>query len=141
MREHHIRRRVEFFDTDAFGSVHFGRLFVFMEIAEHDFLRSLGVGPGASEPDAEGHRAFLWPRVSVSCDYLAPARYGDELDVHLAVERMGASSLTYAFDIRCSGTPVARGRMTTVHCVAVGDGMKAVPLSPEIVARIEATEP
>ena len=138
MREHRIRRRVEFFDTDAFGSLHFGRVFVFMEIAEHDFLRSLGVGPGAAEPDAQGHRPFLWPRVAVACDYLAPARYGDELDIHLTVERMGSSSLTYAFDIRRGDTAIARGRMTTVYCVAAGDGMKAAPLPPEISGRIEA---
>ena len=41
IHEIRTRRRVEFADTDMGGSVHFSRFFVFMETAEHEFLRAL----------------------------------------------------------------------------------------------------
>ena len=41
--EYRTRRRIEFVDTDMAGIVHFARFFVFMEAAEHEFLRSLGL--------------------------------------------------------------------------------------------------
>ena len=41
--EYHTRRRIEFVDTDMAGIVHFSRFYVFMEQAEHELLRSLGL--------------------------------------------------------------------------------------------------
>ena len=45
MYELHTTRRIEFADTDMAGLVHFARFFVFMETAEHAFLRAAGA-PG-----------------------------------------------------------------------------------------------
>ena len=88
MHEQRIRRRVEYVDTDMSGIVHFSRFLVFMENAEHAFLRA--VGPGVQWHDAEG-RELGWPRVAVSCDYLAPARFGDELEIRVRVLRKGTA--------------------------------------------------
>ena len=38
-----VKRRVEFADTDMAGIVHFSAFFVYMEQAEHELLRSLGL--------------------------------------------------------------------------------------------------
>jgi acyl-CoA thioester hydrolase len=133
------RRRVEFSDTDMAGVVHFARYFVFVEGAEHRMLSELGASPG-SYRDARGN-AYAWPRVAVSCDYLAPARFGDELDLRLTVERLGASSLTYGFDVRLGGTVLARGRVTAVYC-ALGEGgrLSPVPLPAEMVAAVRTPD-
>lgn len=136
MHEHRIRRRIEFSDTDMGGIVHFARFFVFMEGAEHDFLRSLGVRPG-SYVDAEG-RHVGWPRVATSCEYLSPARFGDELEIHLRVLRKGGSSLTYGFEIRRGETAVARGQVVTAYChLDAPGGVKAVRIPPEIAGLLE----
>ena len=37
------RRRVEFMDTDMAGIVHFATFFRYMETAEHELLRKLGI--------------------------------------------------------------------------------------------------
>jgi acyl-CoA thioester hydrolase len=116
------------------GIVHFARFFVFMETAEHEFLTALG-SPVLFEEDG---CSIGWPRVSVACDYLAPARFGDVLDIHVKVAKKGRSSLTYAIDISREGTPVARGRVTTVCCRLSGPGgMKAVPIPSFLAGRIE----
>lgn len=127
------RRRVEFADTDMGGIVHFSRFYVWMEQTEHEFLRSLGANPG-SYRDAEGRRVG-WPRVAASCEFLSPARYGDELDIHLRVLRKGNSSLTYGFDIRLGERPVARGQVTAVYCL-FEDGIEAIPIPPEVAGLI-----
>lgn len=139
MYELHCRRRIEFADTDMAGVVHFARFFVFMESAEHQLLTSLGVPPGAFED--ESGRSFAWPRATATCDYLAPARFGDELDIHVTVERLGTRSLTYGFDLRRGEQPVARGRITAVCCAQSADGrFLPVPLPEGLVTRLQGAK-
>lgn len=135
MHEHRIRRKVEYVDTDMSGIVHFSRFLIYMENAEHAFLKA--VGAGVHWRDAQG-REMSWPRVSVSCDYLSPARYGDELEIHLRVLRKGVRSMTYGIEITCGGATLARGKSTCACCV-INDpsGIKAIPIPEEIASKIE----
>ena len=105
-------RIVEFGDTDMAGIVHFANFFRFMESAEHAYLRSLGL---SVVMEIDGGKYGL-PRVSASCDYLRPARFGDELTVEVTVVKLGRSSVTYAFDFTHGDEPIARGRVTAVFC-------------------------
>jgi acyl-CoA thioester hydrolase len=134
MHEYRTRRRVEFADTDMAGIVHFARFFVFMETAEHEFLRALGTAVNL----AVDGRTIGWPRVAAACDYLSPARFGDELDISLQVLRKGTTSLTYGFEIARAEVPVARGRVTTVCCFLNGPaGMEPVAIPASLAERIE----
>lgn len=128
------RRRVEFSDTDMGGIVHFGRYLVFMETAEHEFLRSLGTGV---HREHEG-RVIGWPRVAASCDYRAPARFGDLLEIHVDVLRKGDRSMTYGFRIERDGILLAEGRMTAVCCLVDGDdGPRATAIPATFSALID----
>ncbi len=129
------RRKVEFSDTDMAGIAHFSRFFAFMENAEMEFLNSLGVGFVAQYLDLDGRRVG-WPRVAASCNYLAPVRFGDELEVHLRVARKGSKSLTYLFEIFVAGTLVARGQLTTVCCILNVDGTLQSILIPQAIAAV-----
>jgi acyl-CoA thioester hydrolase len=135
MHEIKVHRKVEYADTDMSGIAHFSRFLVFMENAEHAFLDSIGAGVELLEEDG---RVLSWPRVSVSCDYLSPARYGDELDVHLQVLRKGTKSVTYLVHVTRDGLLLARGKTTCACCVMNGpEGVKAVPIPEWISERIE----
>ena len=135
MHEQRIRRKVEYADTDMSGIVHFSRFLVFMENAEHAFLKA--VSPGVQWRDAEG-REIGWPRVAVSCEYLAPARFGDELEIRVRVLRKGTRSLTYGVEIQKGGSLLARGKMTCACCVLNDpSGIKAIPIPQEIADKIE----
>ena len=128
------RRRVEFRDTDAAGIVHFSAFFFWMESAEHEFLRSLGLH--VIDRAADGTEQS-WPRVSASCDYLSAARFGDELAVVVTVAAIGRSSVTYSFSFAVDGRAVARGRVVAVRCLLrPGATPEAVALPTEIVARV-----
>ena len=128
------RRRVEFRDTDAAGIVHFSAFFFWMESAEHELLREVGVR--VVDRGADGVEAS-WPRVSASCDYTAAIRFGDEIDIAVGVEQIGRSSVTYGFRFEHDGVPVARGRVVAVRCLMhPGRRPEAVPIPDDIVGRL-----
>ncbi len=108
--EFHYKRRVEFCETDAAGIMHFSAYFQYMEQAEHAFLRHLGTSVIAE--DEAG--TISWPRVNAHCDYAAPLRFEDVLDIRVSIERLGTKSVTYAFDFRLQDINVASGKMTAV---------------------------
>ena len=133
IHELRTRRRIEFADTDMGGIVHFSRFFVFMETAEHEFLRALGAEVHMDLDDMH----IGWPRVEASCQYLSPAHLGDELEIHVRVARKGGKSMTYAFTFSCGENIIARGRMSSVCCqMNASDGLKAIPIPAAIADRI-----
>jgi len=129
-----VQRRVEFRDTDAAGIVHFSAFFPMMEAAEHEALRSVGIC--VMQPMSGGGH-LTWPRVASHCDYLASARFENLLEIDVRVERIGNTSVTYAFDIRRELTPVARGTITAVCCHWFPDrAMQKVVISQDIRSRL-----
>ena len=136
--EFKLVHRIEFFETDRAGIVHFSNYFRFMEMAESAFFRSLGlsIAIGPSGPQVG------WPRVHATCDYHAPLHFEDEVEVHLLIAEKKSKALTYQFKLRKlnaqSPTEVARGRITVV-CVTKPPGgvMRSTHIPPEIGALIE----
>ena len=83
------RTRVGFSDTDAQGIVYYGRYNPYFDIARVEYLRGLGLL----------HRDWGGDFVMRANDveYFAPARFDDELDIHVRVARIGTTSITYEF--------------------------------------------
>ncbi len=133
MTEFRTKRRVEFADTDLSGLVHFSRFFVFMETAEHEFLRSLGA---EVHMEHEGHE-IGWPRVKATCEYLSPIGFGDQIEIVVTVGRKGTKSMTYRFDFFKGETKVARGEITAVCCVLdEAGGPRAIEIPPLIADQV-----
>jgi acyl-CoA thioester hydrolase len=134
MAEHYkTKRRVEFRDTDAAGMAHFSVFFVYMEQAEHELLRHLGLSVHAS--DAKGVISF--PRVAARCDYQRAARFEDVLDIEVAIVRLGKKSVTYEFNFMFEGRPVASGQTTTVCCRFAADGQPhSIPIPDTISQKL-----
>jgi len=129
MRLFTARRKIEFADTDMGGIVHFSRYFVFMETAEHQFLEALGTSV-VLEIDG---KPIGWPRVSATCEYRSPARFGDLLEIHVEVKRKGTKSMTYDFSFVREGEKLATGCMTSVCCELGPDGVRAIDI-PDFIA-------
>lgn len=108
--EFRYQRRVQFHETDLAGIVHFSWYFKYMEEAEHALWRSLGLSIAPPNPE------FGFPRVNATCDFKAPLKFEDEVDVHIAVETMGRRSIRYACTLRRAADIVATGSMTSA-CV------------------------
>jgi acyl-CoA thioester hydrolase len=109
---HRERMRVAWADTDASGRIHFTAAFRWAEVAEHALLRRLGLSPPGN---ADG-----FPRRHVEATYHKPLRFADEFDLVLAAERVGRTSVTYAWQAIRDGQVCVEGRTVTVH--VDGDG-------------------
>lgn len=134
MHEFHTHRTVEFADTDMGGIVHFSRFFVFMETAEHQLLSAVGT---AIHTYHDG-RLIGWPRLAARCEYLAPARHGDRLDIHVEVARKGTKSMTYRFTFRRGEQTIARGELSSVCCLLDDPaGLTSIPIPASIADHLE----
>jgi len=140
------RRRIEFYETDMAGIVHFSNYFRFMESTEHAFFRSLGLALHRDEGDAMSG----WARVQASCEYRAPLHYQDEIEIELRVREKSKSALAYDFTFRrvdaggttSSGAPVATGALHVVHVArARGGRMQAASMPAEVARAIEVAPP
>ena len=135
--EYKITRRVEWADTDMAGIMHFSNFFRFMEAAEHAFFRSIG----ESIDTDTGSRRFGWPRVHSNCDFLKPARFEDEIQVHLLVREISEKTILHNFILRnlATDTLIARGaiRVACVDHNRAAGTMTAVPIPKTILQKIE----
>jgi len=110
-------RRVEFSDTDAAGIMHFSAFFRFMEQAEHDLLRSVGLSVVMQdEVTKAGGGKLSWPRVHAHCDFRSPAHYEDMVEVEVSIGRLGEKSVSYQFRFVHAGRELAVGEITSVCC-------------------------
>lgn len=137
--EFRISRRVEFHETDMAGIVHFSNYFRYIEAAEHAFFRSMGLEIHTTGDDG----MYGWARVHASCDFLAPLRYQDEVEVHLRVVEKKPKAISYEADLqRVAGgeqTLVARARWSVV-CVRKNAGdttLRSAPMPDDVNAQIE----
>lgn len=128
-------RRVEFGDTDMAGIMHFSNFFRFMEVAETAFLRSRNLTVSWNEDGV--HHGF--PRVSVACDFKQPARFEDDIEIEVTLEKIGRKSLSYRFDFRRGATEIATGRLTSVYCRSTPHGtMESLEIPPAMRSQLEA---
>ena len=129
----HTKRKIEFVDTDLAGFVHFSRFFVFMETAEHEFLRSLGTSVHTHIDGEE----IGWPRLAATCEYFKPAKFEDVLDIEVVVKRKGNTSMTYEFFFRKGKTLIARGEVSSICCkIHPHHGLKPIPIPSFIADKI-----
>ena len=85
-----ITRQVQFAETDMAGVMHFSNYFRLMEEVEHAWWRSLGLSVFMTD---ETRPKLSWPRVNVACEYAAPARFEDTLELRHRVTRVGEKSV------------------------------------------------
>lgn len=128
------QRRVEFRDTDAARMAHFSMFFVYMEQAEHELWRHLGLSV-MLENDGE---PISFPRVGARCDYQRAVKFEDLLDIEASIVRLGEKSITYEFNFTHDTLPVASGQTTTVCCRFESDGMpQSIPIPAWVVEKLE----
>jgi YbgC/YbaW family acyl-CoA thioester hydrolase len=126
-----VRVRVPFPDVDSSGRIHFTAMLRYMEIAEHELMRSIGF------PYATSFLGTALPRVHVECDFRRAVRYDDILMVEARVAHVGRTSWTVAFTARSvmeerqsaqpAGEVVAEGRMTIVVMDPATERARPIP--------------
>ena len=112
-----INVRVRYAETDKMGVVYHANYFVWFEIGRCELLRAIG----SSYRELESIGIML-PVIEAHCDYLAPARYDDELEVKAWGELLSPVRLGFRYEVGrpADGTINATGR--TVHASVDSSG-------------------
>ena len=127
--EYRFTRRVQFYETDVAGIVHFSWFFRYMEEAEHAMWREAGLS--IHPPDSD----IGWPRIASSFEFYRPLRFEDEFDVHLRIAEMTKKTIRYECTLTKNGEKLASGSMT-IACVQKKPVMRGIEIPEDIAQRL-----
>ena len=108
-----FRLRVRWGECDAQGIVFNAQYMNYIEVAQAEYFRNLGM-PHYSE---EVRERFDLATVMATVEYVAPVRVDDLLDIYTRVSRIGNSSITFLTEMYHpdSDTPRNRAEVTYVN--------------------------
>ncbi len=137
-----ITRTVEFAETDMAGIMHFSNFFRWMEACETALYRRLKLPLISFAPG----QVVGWPRVRVLCEFHAPLRFSDTVEVRLYLKEIRTRAVVYAFHFhklvqgRPQARPCARGEVTAVCVKPAGTagGMVSAPIPRAVRAKLKA---
>ena len=132
--EYTLRRRVQFYELDLAGIVHFSCFFRYMEEAEHALWRAAGLS--IAQPGAD----FGFPRVATSFDFHTPLRFEEEFDARIRIVAIAEKTIRYTCVLTRGDVKVATGTLTII-CVSKrpNEPMRARPIPAEIAAKFEVS--
>ena len=128
--------RVYWEDTDAGGVVYYANYLKFMERARSEWLRARGFEQDALRDEAGV--VFVVRRVEV--DYLAPARFNDQLEVSASLHEAGRASFSVRQELMRGSLCLAEA-VVTLACV---DAVRFKPVkmpAPILQALVHQREP
>jgi len=130
--EYRFTRRVQFYETDVAGIVHFSWFYRYMEEAEHALWRAAGL---SIHPDGSD---IGWPRVSASFDFRRALRFEDEFNVWLRIAEITTRRIRYDCVLQKQKQTVATGSMT-IACVRKRPDrtLEAIEIPADIAARFD----
>jgi YbgC/YbaW family acyl-CoA thioester hydrolase len=131
-----LRRRVQFYETDAAGIVHFSWYFRYFEEAEHALWRESGM---SIHPEDS---SIGWPRVAASCDFHKPLKFEEEFDVSVQIVEMTRRTITYAGEITRDGERIARGTWRISAVAKQSDGtLRSADIPASVAERLKPFAP
>ena len=106
-------QKIRFDDVDGAGIVYYPQFFHLCHAAFEDFFDSAA---SISYPELIRGRRLGFPTVAIDSSFSAPLTYGDQAVIELSVERIGTTSVTFAYRIRRrrDGTDCFHATVTTV---------------------------
>jgi 4-hydroxybenzoyl-CoA thioesterase len=130
--------RIEWGHCDPAGIVFFPRYFeIFDASTTALFERALGM---TKHQFIKAYDCIGYPMVDTRARFLLPTRYGDDVVVETAVTEFRRSSFDIAHRLRKGGELAVEGFETRVwagHDPADPEKIRAVPLPPEVVAKLQ----
>jgi len=99
---HQTRLRVRYAETDQMGVVYYANYLVWMEVGRVELVRALGF----QYKDLEDSEGLYLSVIDVTCRYIYPARYDQEIVVETKIVK--ATSRTVEFGYRISSAAAER---------------------------------
>lgn len=114
--QHEFPVRVYYEDTDMAGIVYHANYLKYIERARSDWVRARGIDQNALR-EAEGI-VFVVRRLEA--DFLAPARFDEELVVRTEVKSVSGVRLALIQEVQRGGKPLFRAEVTLVAITSDG---------------------
>ncbi|MEM1066991.1 MAG: tol-pal system-associated acyl-CoA thioesterase [Pseudomonadota bacterium] len=92
---HRFTCRVYYEDTDLAGIVYYANYLKFIERARTEYVRAFGIDQTALKREED----IVFAVRRVEADYLAPARFDDELIVETGLKSLSAARIVLAQDV------------------------------------------
>jgi 1,4-dihydroxy-2-naphthoyl-CoA hydrolase len=120
--------KVRMHDTDMAGILYFPRQFRFV----HDALEDLMAKEGLNFDYLFTKEKFSFVVVHAEADYKSSLHVGDEIEVHMKLERMGETSFTWNYFIYRKKDRVLAGTAKTVHVAIERTKRHKIPIPPQL---------
>ncbi|SPF75862.1 Acyl-CoA thioesterase YbgC [Aliiroseovarius pelagivivens] len=109
---HHFPVRVYYEDTDMAGIVYYANYLRYIERARSDWVREIGIDQNAMRDEG-----LVFAVRRVEADYIAPAKFDDELQVETSVEQVTAARLVLKQVVKRDEQPLFQA-VVTIVCIA-----------------------
>ncbi len=113
--------RVYYEDTDLAGLVYYANYLKFIERARSEMVREMGIDQ--VEMKAEG---FVFAVRRVEADYIAPARYDDQLVVETTMDQPSGVRVVFQQDVK-RGDVTLFSAVVTVVCLSSSGAVARLP--------------
>lgn len=127
--------RVRWAEVDPQGIVFNPNYLVYADVAVTEYMRAIGF-PYPAGLTASGTDLFV---VNASLNYLASARFDDQLSIGVRVDRLGRTSIRFAIGVFRAREPLVSIVLTYVN--ATLDGGEPAPVPEALVERVLTFEP
>ncbi|TVR81716.1 MAG: acyl-CoA thioesterase [Saprospirales bacterium] len=132
MYTHEITTRVRYGETDRMGVLYYGNYALYYEIGRVEMIRSLGL----TYKDIEDKLKILMPVVSLSCRFLRPAYYDEEVRIRTTITEWPERTIVFRAEIlRMDGELINTGEVKLVFVSA--EGFKRVNVPEEIKEKLK----
>jgi acyl-CoA thioester hydrolase len=111
------RVRVRYAETDQMGVVYYANYLVWFEVGRTDWLRSLGWTYREMEESG-----ILLPVIEAQCEYRAPARYDDEVEIRTTGRLLSLVRVSFSDEVRLGPDAQLSALGQTTHAATGRDG-------------------
>ncbi|MBN8643519.1 MAG: acyl-CoA thioesterase [Flavobacteriales bacterium] len=115
MKEHEIKIRVRYSETDQMGVVYHGNYAQYFEMGRVEWLRNMGISYKWMEDNG-----IMLPVVSLTMNYKKPARYDDLLTIKTKMLKLSSVKIEFDYEITNENNEL----LTTGYSVLVFVDMK-----------------
>lgn len=133
---HRFPVRVYYEDTDLAGIVYYANYLRFIERARSEMIEAAGIDQGALF--ARAGLAFAVRRIEA--DYLAPARYGDRLQVLSTITGVGGARVSLEQVVERAGQRLFSARVVLACLAADGRPARLPGAAREILTEIRQND-
>jgi acyl-CoA thioester hydrolase len=112
-----ITVRVRYAETDKMGVVYYANYLVWFEVGRCELLRA--IGSSYRELESSG---IMLPVIEAHCEYRAPARYDDELQVKTWGELLSPARVEFKYEISRPKDGIVNVVGRTVHAAIDSTG-------------------